>query len=150
MRVCPAGLSKDFHAGIVYCSHITATLLQRDMGLRPERICPLPMDRELDVNGVKVTLVDANHCPGAVMFLFQVNLGQGEPACKVLLTSESIQVERDFAMQFMDSQSGMVKTPAASGLTAHALCQHEVARDMSTVEVKSIQYHWFASWHVHI
>ena len=36
----------------------------------------LPMRREVTVEGVRVTLVDANHCPGAVQILFQLPDGR--------------------------------------------------------------------------
>lgn len=41
---------------------------------------PLPMDKECKIPGsnVIVCLIDANHCPGAVIFLFKVPMENGE------------------------------------------------------------------------
>ena len=70
-RPC-AGLYRSFDAGTIYCSAVTANLLKYDMRMPPERIHPLPMDEAVTIDGVTVTLMSANHCPGAVMMLFQV------------------------------------------------------------------------------
>ncbi|XP_010587276.1 DNA cross-link repair 1A protein [Loxodonta africana] len=64
-----AGLSKSFTSP-VYCSEITGNLLKNKLHVQEQYIHPLPMDTECIVNGVKVVLLDANHCPGAVMVLF--------------------------------------------------------------------------------
>ncbi|GLC45044.1 hypothetical protein PLESTM_001680700 [Pleodorina starrii] len=66
------GLNKSFDGGIIYCSHITARLLVHDMGLKPKLVKPLSVGRSVVISGVRVTPLDANHCPGAVMFLFEV------------------------------------------------------------------------------
>lgn len=66
-----AGLSTSFSAGTIYCSKVTANLLVKDMRINPSCIQPLPLDTPLLVDGVHVTLIDANHCPGAVLFLFK-------------------------------------------------------------------------------
>ncbi|XP_036988798.2 DNA cross-link repair 1A protein [Artibeus jamaicensis] len=63
-----AGLSKNFTFP-VYCSEITGNLLKSKLRVEEQYIHPLPMDTECMVNGIKVTLLDANHCPGAVMIL---------------------------------------------------------------------------------
>lgn len=47
------------------------------MGMPPERICCLPLDTPTLLDGVEITLIDANHCPGAVMFLFRVPPKEG-------------------------------------------------------------------------
>ncbi|XP_036191815.1 DNA cross-link repair 1A protein [Myotis myotis] len=64
-----AGLSKNFTFP-VYCSEITGNLLKSKLHVEEQYIHPLPMDTECMVNGIKVVLLDANHCPGAVMILF--------------------------------------------------------------------------------
>lgn len=75
-----AGLTRNFTAGLIYCSPVTAVLLKKDMGMPPEHIMPLPLDQPISIDGVTVTPIDANHCPGAVMFLFHVPARQGTPA----------------------------------------------------------------------
>ena len=72
-RLHGAGLYRSFDAGTIYCSAVTANLLKYDMRMPPERIHPLPMDEPVTIDGVTVTLMSANHCPGAVMMLFQVS-----------------------------------------------------------------------------
>lgn len=65
-----AGLSKDF-ALPIYCSEITGNLLKKKLRVQEQYIHQLPMDTECTVDGVKVVLLDANHCPGAAMILFR-------------------------------------------------------------------------------
>lgn len=70
-----AGLSRK-SALPIYCSEITANLLKSNLRIEEQYIHPLPVDTECIVNGVKVVLLDANHCPGAVMILFRLPNGQ--------------------------------------------------------------------------
>ena len=74
-----AGLTRAFSSGVIYCNPITATLLTKDMGMPAERVIPLPMDTPIVIDGVSVTLMDANHCPGACMMLFKVPTKTGKP-----------------------------------------------------------------------
>ncbi|XP_027621875.1 DNA cross-link repair 1A protein [Tupaia chinensis] len=69
-----AGLSKNFTCP-VYCSEITGNLLKNKLHMQEQYIHPLPMDTECVVNGIRVVLLDANHCPGAVMILFYLPNG---------------------------------------------------------------------------
>ena len=54
----------------------TRKILINMLGMPNENIIALPLDRQFQFKSFCVTLLDANHCPGAVMFLFegQVNL----------------------------------------------------------------------------
>ncbi len=66
-----AGLARSFGAGhleaVIYCSPITAKLLVHDFGIPAKRVRALPLDKAVVVDGVRVTLIDANHvrrpCP---------------------------------------------------------------------------------------
>jgi hypothetical protein len=71
IALSPAGLTTTFSAGTIYCSAVTANLLVKDMRLNPSCIQPLPLNTPLLVDGIIVTLIDANHCPGAVLLLFK-------------------------------------------------------------------------------
>ena len=77
------GLNRAFSSGVIYCSPITATLLTKDMGMPAERVIPLPVDTPLVIDGVSVTLMDANHCPGACMMLFKVPSKTGKPQVRL-------------------------------------------------------------------
>ena len=46
---------------LIYCSKVTAALLVHDFGLPPRRVRALPMDQAVTLEGVRVTLIDANH-----------------------------------------------------------------------------------------
>ncbi|XP_068254966.1 DNA cross-link repair 1A protein [Nyctibius grandis] len=63
------GLTKNFMFPI-YCNKITGNLVKSKLRVKEEYIHVLPMDTECIVNGIKVLLLDANHCPGATMILF--------------------------------------------------------------------------------
>ena len=66
------GLYRGWDVGLIYCSPITATLLVEQDGISPSVIRAIPLHRRVYVDGVYVTLIDANHCPGAVIFIFEL------------------------------------------------------------------------------
>ncbi|KAJ2851365.1 repair protein PSO2 SNM1 [Coemansia brasiliensis] len=70
------GLSKGF-TGHIYCSRITANCVQNKIGVDPCLIHALPMNRRCNVQGVFVTFIDANHCPGAVIIVFEIPQANG-------------------------------------------------------------------------
>ncbi|KAL7323308.1 DNA cross-link repair protein PSO2/SNM1 [Mucor circinelloides] len=66
------GLSPNWIHGPIYCSEITARLVEQKLGVASDFIFPLPMNKPCTLSGtdqLTVTLIDANHCPGAVLFL---------------------------------------------------------------------------------
>ncbi|KAK7394186.1 hypothetical protein VNO78_14707 [Psophocarpus tetragonolobus] len=69
-----AGLSPSWSRGLIFCSPTTASLLRRILLLPSPLLFPLPLRQPLLIDGAHVTLLDANHCPGAVQFLFSVPL----------------------------------------------------------------------------
>lgn len=67
-------LSKSWSHGPIYCSQATANLIIHMLGVNTKWVVPLPMDEPVEVpetGGVKVTLIDANHCPGSCLFFFE-------------------------------------------------------------------------------
>ncbi|KAF8519022.1 DRMBL-domain-containing protein [Hysterangium stoloniferum] len=67
-------LSSSWKHGTVYCSQTTANLIIHMLKVDPKWVQPLPMDIPTiipDTGGVTVTLIQANHCPGSVLFLFE-------------------------------------------------------------------------------
>lgn len=56
----------------MYTSEVTARLLVHDMGFPPGLIRVLPLHVPHLMLGCRITLLDANHCPGAVMLLIEV------------------------------------------------------------------------------
>ena len=63
------GLSSKWDAGPVYCTPTTARLVARRLRVPPALIVPLELNVRTRVCGVWVTLLDANHCPGAALLL---------------------------------------------------------------------------------
>lgn len=70
------GLSKKWSHGPIYCSPLTGRLVQMCLYVNPSYICPLEFDTEYVIDGIKVTLIDANHCPGAALIYFELPNGQ--------------------------------------------------------------------------
>lgn len=66
------GLTKSWSHGPIYCSSLTSRLLRLSLSVNPSFIHPLELDVEYTINGVKVTLIEANHCPGAALIHFRL------------------------------------------------------------------------------
>ncbi|KAL6533846.1 hypothetical protein OROHE_013679 [Orobanche hederae] len=65
------GLTKSFCHGMIYCSSITAKLVNLKIGIPWDKIQVLPLNQKISIAGVDVTCFDANHCPGAIIILFE-------------------------------------------------------------------------------
>ncbi|KAG7361924.1 beta-lactamase-like protein [Nitzschia inconspicua] len=70
------GIDSTWNAGTIYCSLPTATLVNQQLGVGKKYLHPIPLHTDTVIASqgkpVTVTVLDANHCPGAVMFLFTV------------------------------------------------------------------------------
>ncbi|KAG1792628.1 DRMBL-domain-containing protein [Suillus plorans] len=67
-------LASNWKSGPIYCSGDTANLIIYMLSVDPKWVHPLPMDVPTIVpnsGGVTVTLIEANHCPGSCLFLFE-------------------------------------------------------------------------------
>lgn len=76
------GLNPSWNYGKIYTSHISKVLILEKFPHLKDYVVELEMDEEhwiyLDESkkeGVSVILMDACHCPGAVMFLFRGKMG---------------------------------------------------------------------------
>ncbi|QCE16336.1 benzoate 4-monooxygenase [Vigna unguiculata] len=65
------GLTKSFNHGKIYCSSITARLVNTNIGISYDKLHVLPLNQKIEIAGVDVTCFDANHCPGSILILFQ-------------------------------------------------------------------------------
>ncbi|XP_063235767.1 uncharacterized protein LOC134538400 [Bacillus rossius redtenbacheri] len=69
------GLRKSFNQPI-YCSSVTAALVRLKLRVDEKYIRKIDIDETRCISGVLVTALDANHCPGSLMFLFQLKDGR--------------------------------------------------------------------------
>ncbi|GAB2250737.1 hypothetical protein Droror1_Dr00016987 [Drosera rotundifolia] len=65
------GLTKSFCYGKIYCSLATAKLVNMKIGVPWDKLFILPLNQKICIGGVDVTCFDANHCPGAIIILFE-------------------------------------------------------------------------------
>lgn len=73
------GLDSSWAAPL-YCSEVTRGLLVERLQVREELVVPLEVGQAhvlwtASGTSLTVTVIDANHCPGAVMFLFEGSFG---------------------------------------------------------------------------
>ncbi|KAK7205881.1 DNA repair metallo-beta-lactamase-domain-containing protein [Myxozyma melibiosi] len=76
------GLSKTWTHGKIYCSQATGNLVIQNLKVDPEYVIRLPMNERIDLGQFYVTLIDANHCPGSALFLFET------PRTRILHTGD--------------------------------------------------------------
>lgn len=75
------GLTSSWCHGPIYCSHVTANLVRRQLRVDPKWVVDLEFDKKVEVprtQGVDVTMIPANHCPGSSLFLFEKAMGKGK------------------------------------------------------------------------
>jgi len=65
------GMTKGFDKPI-YCSKITGRLLRHKFKVSPKYIKTYELNEPFYVNNIRCTFYDANHCPGAVIILFEI------------------------------------------------------------------------------
>ncbi|KAL8792884.1 MAG: hypothetical protein Q9195_004526 [Heterodermia aff. obscurata] len=75
------GLTSSWCHGPIYCSHVTANLVRQQLRVDPKWVFDLDFDRKMEVpntDGVEVTMIPANHCPGSSLYLYEKAIGRGK------------------------------------------------------------------------
>ena len=75
------GLTSSWTHGPIYCSHVTANLVRRQLRVDPRWVVDLEFNQKIEVpgtQGVEVTMIPANHCPGSSLYLFEKIIGKGK------------------------------------------------------------------------
>lgn len=68
------GLTANWTHGPIYCSKVTGSLVKSQLKTAEKYVVELDFDRKVPVpgtEGVMVTMISANHCPGSSLFLFE-------------------------------------------------------------------------------
>ncbi|RKP34708.1 beta-lactamase-like protein [Dimargaris cristalligena] len=68
------GLTSTFNHGPIYCSAVTANLVIHKLGVNSQWVRVLPLNQPVLIGEARVTLFEANHCPGSVLFFFDIPL----------------------------------------------------------------------------
>jgi DNA cross-link repair 1A protein len=74
------GLTSSWCHGPIYCSKVTANLVKQQLRVDPKLVVALDFEARFEVpgtQGVAVTMIPANHCPGSSLFLFEKGIGRG-------------------------------------------------------------------------
>ena len=81
------GLTANWSHGPIYCSRVTANLVRNQLRVEPKYVVDLEWEQKSEVpgtNGVMVTMLPANHCPGSSLFLFEKVIGVKPQSQRVL------------------------------------------------------------------
>ncbi|KAI1428314.1 DRMBL-domain-containing protein [Xylaria sp. FL1777] len=74
------GLTANWSHGPIYCSKVTGSLIKSQLRTASKYIKELEFEETLEVpgtEGVTVTMLPANHCPGSSLFLFEKKIRRG-------------------------------------------------------------------------
>ncbi|EAW14383.1 DNA cross-link repair protein PSO2 [Aspergillus clavatus NRRL 1] len=77
------GLTASWRHGPIYCSRATANLVRQQLKVNGRWLVDLEFEKKTEVpgtNDVQVTMIEANHCPGSAIFLFEKSIGSGSSA----------------------------------------------------------------------
>lgn len=75
------GLTASWCHGPIYCSRVTANLVRQQLRVDPKWVVDLEFEKNTEVpgtEGVCVTMIPANHCPGSSLFLFEKAIRKGQ------------------------------------------------------------------------
>lgn len=75
------GLTSTWSHGPIYCSKVTANLVRQQLRVDPKWVVDLDFEARTEVpgtQGVFVTMISANHCPGSSLFLFEKETSNGK------------------------------------------------------------------------
>lgn len=98
------GLSKSWKNGPIYCSSATARLVHLKLKVSWEYLKPLELGIDHSIENITVRLFDANHCPGAVVFIFNKNvLHTGDFRATKDLTQELLQYSPKLDTVYLDT-----------------------------------------------
>ncbi|KAI3527993.1 DNA repair metallo-beta-lactamase [Colletotrichum filicis] len=79
------GLTSTWTHGPIYCSKVTGDLVKMQLRVAAKWVIALEFNQTEEVpgtEGVTVTMIPANHCPGSSLFLFEKTMGKGPNARK--------------------------------------------------------------------
>lgn len=74
------GLTSSWTHGPIYCSKVTGNLVKQQLRVDPKYVISLDFEERFEVpgtQGVAITMIPANHCPGSSLFLFEKVIGKG-------------------------------------------------------------------------
>ena len=69
------GLNSRFDRGTILCTPITKSLICSLLQVPSEHVRTVDYNESVDILGTKVTFLDAHHCPGAALLLFELANG---------------------------------------------------------------------------
>lgn len=75
------GLTSSWCHGPIFCSKVTGNLVRQQLRVDPRWVVDLDWEQKTEIpktQGVFVTMIPANHCPGSSLFLFEKVIGQGQ------------------------------------------------------------------------
>lgn len=76
------GLTANWTHGPIYCSKVTGSLVKSQLKTAEKFVVELEFEQKVPVpgtEGVSVTMIPANHCPGSSLFLFEKTVSNTNP-----------------------------------------------------------------------
>lgn len=70
------GLTNTWNQGMIYCTPITGRLVKHVLKVDPSLVVEVDYNATINLPGFELTFLDANHCPGAALILFQLINGK--------------------------------------------------------------------------